>query len=111
MTPQTAGPAGCPSPSASQTVICGRTHNGPRKGGQTRPSRRGSGEVLLQRPGTVLKAAVAVSGPELTVGVARIFGFDRTGNDLDRAISDQIDRMTQMGQIQDTEGKLQLIEA
>jgi hypothetical protein len=56
----------------------------------------------------VLSAAVAASRPEVAVGVARILGFDRTGNDLDRAISDQIDLMIQVGQIQDTAGKLQL---
>jgi hypothetical protein len=35
-------------------------------------------------------------------------GFDRSGNGLDDAISAQIDVMIQTGQIQATEGKLQL---
>jgi hypothetical protein len=61
--------------------------------------------------GMVLNAAVAAFRPEVVVGVARILGFDRTGNDLDRAISDQIEIMIQIGQIQDNEGKLQLQQA
>jgi very-short-patch-repair endonuclease len=56
----------------------------------------------------VLRAAVAASIPEITVGVARLLGFDRTGNGLDRAISDQIDSMVRTNQIQASEGKLQL---
>jgi hypothetical protein len=35
-----------------------------------------------------LRAAVAASSSELTIEVARILGFDRTGPELDRAISD-----------------------
>jgi hypothetical protein len=57
---------------------------------------------------SVLRSAVAVSSPEITVGVARILGFDRTGNGLGHAISAQIDVMIQAGQIRATEGKLQL---
>jgi hypothetical protein len=56
----------------------------------------------------VLQAAVAASSSELTVGVARIMGFDRTGPDLDQAISDQIELMIQNGQVQATDGKIHL---
>jgi hypothetical protein len=56
----------------------------------------------------VLQAAVAASSSELTVGVARTMGFDRTGSDLDQAISDQIDFMIQNGQVQATDGKIHL---
>ena len=84
------------------------------------PRCRRDASISLRRPGriapaeyrlaieSVLRSAVAVSNPELTVGVARILGFDRTGNGLDHAISAQIDAMIQNGQIQATEGKLQL---
>ena len=57
---------------------------------------------------SALQAAVAASSSELTVGVARILGFDRTGPDLDQAISDQIDLMIQEGQVQATDGKIHL---
>jgi hypothetical protein len=39
----------------------------------------------------VLRGSVAASKSELTASVARVLGFDRTGNHLDRAISDQIE--------------------
>ena len=58
----------------------------------------------------VLRAAVAASNSELKAGAARILGFDRTGPDLDQAISDQIDLMIRTGQIQANEGKLKLNE-
>jgi hypothetical protein len=51
---------------------------------------------------------VAASKGELTASVARVLGFDRTGNDLDRAISDQIDQMIAAGEIDDTAGRLEL---
>ena len=72
-----------------------------------RPDRIAPAEYRLAIE-SVLRSAVAASSPELTVGVARILGFDRTGNGLDHAISAQIDAMIQNGQIQATEGKLQL---
>jgi hypothetical protein len=57
---------------------------------------------------SALQAAVAASSSELTVGVARILGFDRTGPNLDQAISDQIDFLIQNGQVQATDGKIHL---
>jgi hypothetical protein len=56
----------------------------------------------------VLRADVGASIPETTVGVARILGFDRTGDGLDSAISEQINAMVRTGQVQAGEGKLQL---
>ena len=56
----------------------------------------------------VLQAAVAASSSEVTIGVARVMGFDRTGPDLDQAISTQIDFMIQNGQVQATDGKIHL---
>jgi hypothetical protein len=38
-----------------------------------------------------------------------MLGFDRTGNGLDNAISDQIDTMVRAGQIHASEGQLQLM--
>jgi very-short-patch-repair endonuclease len=55
-----------------------------------------------------LRAAVAASSSELTIEVARILGFDRTGPELDRAISDQIDFMIQNGQVHSSGGKIHL---
>ena len=49
--------------------------------------------TLSTATNAVLRGSVAASKSELTASVARVLGFDRTGNDLDRAISDQIDWM------------------
>jgi len=49
--------------------------------------------------GAVLKACVAASKAELTVEVARHLGFDRTGNELDTFISEQIDSMVISGDL------------
>jgi very-short-patch-repair endonuclease len=59
----------------------------------------------------VLRADVGASIPETTIGVARILGFDRTGHGLDSAISQQIDTMVRDGQVQASEGKLQLTQS
>lgn len=55
----------------------------------------------------VLRGSVAASKSELTASVARVLGFDRTGNDLDRAISDQIDWI-QTAEIADIGGRLEI---
>ena len=57
-----------------------------------RPDRIAAQEYRLAI-NAVLRGSVAASKSELTASVARVLGFDRTGNDLDRAISDQIDWM------------------
>jgi len=57
----------------------------------------------------MLRTSVAASWAEVKVGVARILGFDRTGADLDRAISHEIERMIASERIKDVEGRLQLI--
>jgi hypothetical protein len=56
----------------------------------------------------VLRSCVAASSPELTVEVARVLGFDRTGNGLERAISDQIKEMIRDDAILEKEGRLHL---
>ena len=56
----------------------------------------------------VLRGSVAASKSELTASVARVLGFDWTGNDLDRAISDQIDWMIQKAEIADIGGRLEI---
>lgn len=56
----------------------------------------------------VLRGSVAASKSELTASVARVLGFDRTGNDLDRAISDQIDWTIQTAEIADIGGILEI---
>jgi very-short-patch-repair endonuclease len=55
---------------------------------------------------TVLKEAAAATKSEVAIAVARAFGFERTGNDLDAAISDQINFMVQSGEMENVEGKL-----
>jgi acetyl esterase/lipase len=57
---------------------------------------------------TTLHASVAASRAELKVSVARTFGFDRTGNDLDHAIAVEIDRMIDSGQLEDVGDRLRL---
>jgi len=51
---------------------------------------------------------VAASKPELIVEVARVLGFDRTGNGLERAISDQIEEMVRDDAILENRGRLHL---
>lgn len=48
----------------------------------------------------VLRACAGAARPDLVAEVARVLGFDRTGNGLDRAISREIDRMIEAGQIE-----------
>lgn len=55
-----------------------------------------------------LRSCVSASKAELTAAVARVLGFDRTGNELDKSISDQIQVMFASGEIRNTEGRLEL---
>jgi very-short-patch-repair endonuclease len=57
----------------------------------------------------MLRASVAASTSELKVSVARLLGFDRTGNDLDHAIGKEISRMIKDGKVQELEGRLHLV--
>ena len=72
-----------------------------------RPDRIAAQEYRLAI-NAVLRGSVAASKSELTAGVARVLGFDRTGNGLDHAISDQIDWMIGTGEIADTGGRLEI---
>jgi very-short-patch-repair endonuclease len=55
----------------------------------------------------VLRESFSLQREELIVLVARVMGFDRTGNGLDRAISDQINGLSQSGEIRDVGGRLE----
>jgi len=91
----------------------------PKEGGVEKPRSRRDAALTLRRPdriasqeyrlaiNAVLQASAAASKSELTVGVARVLGFDRTGNELDRAISDQIDAMVRAREIEEIGGQLQ----
>ena len=48
----------------------------------------------------VLRACAGAERSSLVVDVARVLGFDRTGNGLDRAISQEIDAMVETGEIE-----------
>jgi very-short-patch-repair endonuclease len=48
---------------------------------------------------TVVSEAVAISGEDLAVETARLFGFDRTGPDLREAIDKQSARLVEMGRL------------
>jgi hypothetical protein len=72
-----------------------------------RPDRIAAQEYRLAI-GAVLRESVAASKSELTASVARVLGFDRTGNGLDRAISDQIDWMIRTAEIADIGGRLEI---
>jgi very-short-patch-repair endonuclease len=54
-----------------------------------------------------LRESVSASRDELTSIVARVLGFDRNGNGLDSAISEQIDWMVQSDEIRDAGGRLE----
>jgi Protein of unknown function (DUF3320) len=56
---------------------------------------------------SALRESVCACRDELTSVVARVLGFDRNGNGLDRAISDQIDWMFRTGEIRDVGGRLE----
>jgi len=55
-----------------------------------RPERIAAQEYRLAIS-VILRGSVAASKSELTAGVVRILGFERTGEGLERAISEQID--------------------
>jgi len=57
---------------------------------------------------TVLQSCVAATRSELVVGVARLLGFDRTGNGIDQAISNEIESMVEGGVLNDTGGRMTL---
>ena len=48
---------------------------------------------------TIIAEAVAISGDDLVVETARLFGFDRTGPDLKEAIDRQVERLVKGGTI------------
>jgi very-short-patch-repair endonuclease len=56
---------------------------------------------------SALRESISASRDELTSVVARVLGFDRNGNGLDSAISDQIDWMSRIGEIRDVGGRLE----
>jgi very-short-patch-repair endonuclease len=56
---------------------------------------------------SALRESVSATKEELKLVVARIFGFDRNGNGLDSAISEQIDWMTHAGEIRVLGGRLE----
>jgi very-short-patch-repair endonuclease len=72
-----------------------------------RPDRIAAQEYRLAIA-AVLRESVAASKTELTASVARVLGFDRTGNELDGAISDQIDYLIRTGEIADNGGRLEM---
>jgi very-short-patch-repair endonuclease len=85
------------------------------------PRSRRNASIPLRRPDriapmeyqlaikTVLQSCVAATKSELTVGVARLFGFDRTGNGVDQAISDEIEFMIEGSALNDTGGRITLL--
>jgi very-short-patch-repair endonuclease len=48
---------------------------------------------------TVVSEAVSISEDDLIVETARLFGFDRTGSDLQEAIDSQVDRLVNAGRL------------
>jgi very-short-patch-repair endonuclease len=58
-----------------------------------------------------LKASVGASKSELTTNVARLLGFDRTGSDLDIAISNQTDELLIDNKIEEVGGQLHLVHS
>ena len=48
---------------------------------------------------TIIKDAVSISGDDLVVETARLFGFDRTGPDLKEAIDRQVERLVKEGRL------------
>jgi hypothetical protein len=57
---------------------------------------------------TIIGEAVAISGDDLVVETARIFGFDRTGPDLKEAIDRQVERLVKEGRLGLDQGGLRL---
>jgi hypothetical protein len=48
---------------------------------------------------TIIAEAVAISGDDLVVETARLFGFDRTGADLKEAIDREVERLGKEGRL------------
>lgn len=55
----------------------------------------------------VLRESFSAERGELTALVARVLGFDRTGNGLESSISSQIDWMLKVGEIRESAGRLE----
>jgi very-short-patch-repair endonuclease len=55
----------------------------------------------------VLRESFSAERGELTALVARVLGFDRTGNGLESSISEQISRMSRAGEINELDGRLE----
>jgi hypothetical protein len=56
---------------------------------------------------SALRESISASRDQLAFVVTRVLGFDRNGNGLDNAISDQIDGMFRTGEIRDVGGRLE----
>jgi very-short-patch-repair endonuclease/KaiC/GvpD/RAD55 family RecA-like ATPase len=92
----------------------------PPLGGPDKPRNRRDASISLRRADriapqeyrlackTVLRDSVAASKSELITSVARLLGFDRTGADLDLAISHQIGSMIADGDVEEVGGQLRL---
>lgn len=59
---------------------------------------------------TVLAECVGIKRPALIVETARLLGFERTGNGLDRAISEQIDALIAAGEAESAEAGIRLTQ-
>ena len=59
---------------------------------------------------TIIAEAVAISGDDLIVETARLFGFDRTGADLKEAIDRQVERLVKERRLGLDENGLRLSE-
>jgi very-short-patch-repair endonuclease len=83
----------------------------PRNRRDAAPSLRRHDRIAAQEYRLAIRAAlresVATFRGELTSVVARVLGFDRNGNGLDSAISEQIEWMVQAGEIRDVGGRLE----
>jgi REase_MTES_1575/Protein of unknown function (DUF3320) len=60
---------------------------------------------------TIIAEAVAISGDDLVVETARLFGFNRTGADLKDAIDRQVEKLVKAGQVHLDENGLRLAES
>jgi hypothetical protein len=58
----------------------------------------------------IITEAVSISGEDLVVETARLFGFDRTGPDLKEAIDRQVERLVKEGRLHLDENGLRLAE-
>lgn len=58
-------------------------------------------------PSLVLRESFSAERGELTALVARVLGFDRTGNGLESSISDEIDWILKVGTISESGGRME----